>query len=166
METKIVERGRLALAGLCFFGDPFKSSAGWTEENEIGRVWKRFMAYCEQHPGRLQPACPGVFYELHVYHEESKRIGEFEVFVGMPVDLPRDMPVELSLKILPPAAYAVFTLEGQQIVSDWPKLIDAWMAEAGYQLAHPFHFQYYDERFKGLDRVAESQLDVYVPVVK
>ncbi len=45
MEPKITDRERISLAGLSFFGDPFKEKGGWTGENEIGRLWKRFMAY-------------------------------------------------------------------------------------------------------------------------
>ena len=36
MEVRVVEKDQMLLVGLSFFGDPFKSSAGWTEENEIG----------------------------------------------------------------------------------------------------------------------------------
>ena len=45
MEPRLVEADRITLVGFSFFGDPFRMSAGWTEENEIGRLWKRFMAY-------------------------------------------------------------------------------------------------------------------------
>ena len=44
----------MLLVGLSFFGDPFKSSAGWTEENEIGRLWVRFMAFLEDQGARIQ----------------------------------------------------------------------------------------------------------------
>ena len=67
---------------------------------------------------------------------------------------------------LPATEYAVFTLKGKQISSDWHLEIDQWISKAGYQGAHPFSFQYYDERFKGLDKIGESQLDVYMPVTK
>ena len=42
MEPRIVESERIILVGFSFFGDPFALSAGWTEENEIGRLWQRF----------------------------------------------------------------------------------------------------------------------------
>ena len=44
MEPKIVERERITLVGLSFFGDPFREKGGWTEQNEIGRLWSRFMS--------------------------------------------------------------------------------------------------------------------------
>ena len=40
------------------------------------------------------------------------------------------------------------------------------MSRSGYQRAYPYGFQRYDERFKGLDQIDESVLDVYVPIRK
>ena len=92
--------------------------------------------------------------------------GIFEVFVGVEVEKLEDAPVDLLAKMLPPAKYAVFTLNGAQITSDWPKTIQEWMLGSGYRQAHTYGFQLYDERFKGLDRIGESVLDVYVPIEK
>lgn len=38
--TKIFDSPDIVLVGLSFFGDPFRTNAGWTEENEIGRLWR------------------------------------------------------------------------------------------------------------------------------
>jgi len=166
MEPAIVERRQMTLLGFSFFGDPFASSGGWTEENEIGRLWKRFMAYFVNHRHRIKHVvADDVMYEVCVEHEETARTGEFEVFVGLEVERLEDVPVELSVKILPPTTYAVFTLRGQQIVSDWHKLIyDEWMSGSGYRKAYAYDVQRYDERFKGVQRIEESILDVCVPV--
>jgi len=40
-----------------------------------------------------------------------------------------------------------------------------WLPLAEYEMAGDFEFQYYDERFKGVDKIDESLLDVYIPVV-
>jgi predicted transcriptional regulator YdeE len=45
-------------------------------------------------------------------------------------------------------------------------IYDQWMPQAGYSSAHPFEFQYYDHRFKGVANLAESEIDVYVPIKK
>jgi predicted transcriptional regulator YdeE len=166
MEPQIVERGPTNLLGFGFFGDPFRISAGWTEENEIGRLWQRFMAYLADHPTRIQHASADmVAYEVHIEHEATARSGEYEVFVGLEVERLEDVPVELTAKVLPSATYAVFTLEGQQITSDWHTLvIDEWMCTAGYESAGPYGFQRYDERFKGLDQIEDSVLEAWVPV--
>ena len=38
------------------------------------------------------------------------------------------------------------------------------MTRSGYERAYPYGFQLYDDRFKGVERIDESTLDVYVPV--
>ena len=168
MEPQIVEKPQMMLLGFGFFGDPFSLSAGWTEENEIGRLWKRFMAYLAEEGQQIRHVVSdAVAYEVHIYHAETPQTGEFEVFVGMEVSRLDDMPLEMSAKILPPATYAVFSLEGEQIASDWPLLITSeWLPEAGHQADHSHSIQRYDERFKGLQRIDESVLDVYIPLAR
>jgi AraC family transcriptional regulator len=76
-----------------------------------------------------------------------------------------DMPVQLLVKVLPSTRYAVFTLRGEQIASDWPRMIyDEWLPGSGYESAHDYLIELYDQRFKGLENLAESELDIYVPV--
>lgn len=165
MEPTTIEKRQMILLGFSFFGDPFRISGGWTEENEIGRLWKRYMAFLTKHHQRIKHVkTDAVMYEVHVEHEETAQTGEHEVFVGLEVEKLEDVPVEISVKILPPTTYAVFTLEGEQITSDWLKMIYEWMSRSGYQLAYPYNFQRYDERFKGVQCIDESVLDVYVPV--
>jgi predicted transcriptional regulator YdeE len=166
MEPTIVTKQQIFLLGFSFFGDPFKISAGWTEENEIGRLWKRFMSYWTHHRDHIPYLkTDQVMYEMHIEHTETHQTGEYEVFVGVEMTKLAEVPVELAIKILPPATYAVFTLTGAEIASDWSKMMAEWMAQAGYRRAYPYGFQRYDERFKGLDRIEESTLDVYVPIV-
>ena len=163
--TRIVEKGQILLLGFSFFGDPFRISGGWTEENEIGRLWQRFMAYFAKHRHRIKHVVTdAVMYEVHIEHKETALTGEYEVFVGLEVDKLEDVPVEASVKILPPVTYALFTLEGEQITSDWNKMIQEWMTGSGYESAYPYGFQRYDERFKGVDSIAESILEIYIPV--
>ena len=91
--------------------------------------------------------------------------GMYEIFTGVAVDDLADAPVELLIKVLPPSTYAVFTMQGQQIISDWHQAIyHEWQPQSGYQVSGGYSFQFYDHRFKGLDRVDESELDVYMPV--
>lgn len=165
MEPTIVEKGKITLVGFSFFGDPFAEGGGWTEENEIGRLWNRFMGYLADHRPRIKHVKDdAVAYEVHVETEETAPKGHREVFVGMEVEKLEDVPVELLVKVLPAATYAVFTLEGEQIASDWSKMIQEWMLGARYESAYPYGFQLYDERFKGVDNLAESVLEIHVPV--
>ena len=39
-----------------------------------------------------------------------------------------------------------------------------WLPASGYESAHDYLIELYDQRFKGLENLAESELDVYVPV--
>jgi predicted transcriptional regulator YdeE len=166
MEPVIVEKGRIMLVGFSFYGDPFRFHGGWNEENEIGRLWSRFMGYLEQQAGDLAVAEPNTAYEVHIDNAERERTGEYEVFIGMAVQSIETVPLELLIKLLPATTYAVFTLTGAQITSDWNQQIDAWVSRNGYRYAYLYSFQFYDERFKGMDRIDESQLDVYVPIAQ
>jgi predicted transcriptional regulator YdeE len=165
MQTRIVERDRITLIGFSFFGDPFAESGGWTEENEIGRLWNRFLAYFAEHGQRIASVDDeSPVYEVHVESDETAAKGYREVFVGIEVPTLDDVPVELLVKILPATTYVVFTLRGEQISGDWSQTIADWMDEAGYTATHPYGFQLYDRRFKGLDNLEASELDVYFPI--
>jgi len=97
--------------------------------------------------------------------EETAAKGLFDIFAGVEIENLDDVPVELLVKVLPPTRYAVFTLQGEEITSDWSRLIyQEWLPVSGYESAYQYNFQYYDERFKGIDKIAESAIDVYVPV--
>jgi len=165
---RLIEGPPLLLAGMSFFGDPFRMSGDWSEENEIGRLWQRFGAYLQAHPDCLELASEaGVSYEVHLQHEATLRTGEVDVFAGLPVTptaLER-LPVALLLRRLPACRYAVFTLRGAEITADWPQQIyEQWLPGSGFVEAYPYHAQRYDGRFKGLQDIEHSLIEVYVPI--
>ena len=168
MKPVIAQIPSLLLAGFSFYGDPFETSSAWSEENQIGRLWVRFFDYLEHNADRIPHRVPvQAAYEVHIYNEETLKKGLFEVFVGMQIDqVDAGLPIELLVKVLPAAEYARFTLQGEQIVSDWVWQVNEWVAAAGYQHSAQYSFQYYDERFKSMDRIAESAIDVYIPVTR
>ncbi|MBN1265903.1 MAG: GyrI-like domain-containing protein [Anaerolineales bacterium] len=172
-DPSILKLDHLVLAGFNFYGDPFRSSAGWSEENEIGRTWSRLMSFLQANESLVSSLKMDCSYEVHLLHPESQQTGEFEIFVGL--ELPGEiqegggellgLPFEICIKILPASTYAVFHLKGAEITSDWSQLIlRDWMPASGYVEAYPYTFQRYDERFKGLDQIESSVLDVYIPV--
>ena len=111
MEPKIVEKGQIILVGFSFYGDPFAESGGWTEENEIGQLWRRFEAFMIGSAGRIKHIKdPLAGYEIHIWSEETAAKGHADVFAGMEVEKLEDVPMEVLVKILPPTTYAVFTL--------------------------------------------------------
>ena len=166
MKPKIVQLDSMTLLGFSFFGDPFQFSGDWSEENEIGRLWVRWIAYLTDHRAEIKHVADDrVHYEVHVHHADSNRTGEFEIFAGLEVTRLEDVPVVLSAKVLPAATNALFTLRGKEITTDWPSLVGTErIPDAGYEMAGGYSIQRYDERFKGMQRVTESVLDVYIPV--
>lgn len=165
MQPTLIHKPALLLAGMSFYGDPFDTHGAWDEDNHIGALWKRFYGYLGPRDGAgLDMPEPQVGYEVMVYGAESLTRGLFEVFAGVEVASLANLPVEMQVKILPETDYAVFILQGQEIVSDWEMRIDGWLAEAGLQRAHPYSVQRYDPRFKGMDDLEGSVLEVWMPV--
>lgn len=166
-EPRILDLPPALLAGFSFYGDPFAARDPWSEENEIGLLWARLMAYLDAHAEVLAgpERAAGVMFEVHIPHAETAVTGRYEVFTGLPVPDPGGVPVELLLKRLPGGLHAVFTLQGAAISGDWHRLIyHDWLPTSGYEAAHSYGFQRYDARFLGLERLEESSLDVYIPV--
>ncbi len=168
MQPRIIESRQITLVGMSFYGDPFDTHTGWDEDNQIGLLWKRLFAFFNSNAVFSSLSKSSVWYEVHIQSDESKVKGLFEVFVGVEciLDWLPQLPPQLLVKNLPSTDYAIFTFEGQQISSDWEKILDDWMKVSGYQSTGSYNFQYYDERFKGLDRISESILDVYIPIKK
>jgi AraC family transcriptional regulator len=166
MTPKIIEKEQIILIGMDFYGDPMKDAPGWSVHNEIGKLWNRFMAFWGNNKHRVKNLVnPDVAYEVHTQPEESGDVVNWSVFVGMEVENLENIPVELMVKVLPPTRYAVFTLKGQEITSDWTTPIyEEWLPNSDYENAHPFLIEYYDSRFKGMENVEESEIDVYVPI--
>ena len=62
--------------------------------------------------------------------------------------------------------HPVCCLKGEEITADWGKKIyQDWLPASNYQLSYNYNIQYYDQRFKGMDKIAESTVDLYLPVV-
>jgi predicted transcriptional regulator YdeE len=168
MDARVISADEWLLVGMSFFGDPFSVASGWSEDNEIGLLWKRFSAFYAQNPDAIKHIVnPSMMMEVHLWTEETEEKGLSEVFVGTRVDRLEDVPLKCVVKVLPATLYAVLTLVGDQITSDWGKLIyQDWMVTSGYRSTHQYMIECYDERFKGVDRIPESVLDAYVPVEK
>ena len=168
MDPKMVTAGEWRVVGMSFYGDPFSQASGWSEDNEIGLLCKRFIAFHTQHAGAIRHvADPNAMLEIHIETKQTQERGLSEVFVGVRVEKLEDVPIECVVKVLPATEYAVFTLRGAEITSDWSKLIYGdWMPSSGYCASYKYGIEYYDQRFKGVDQIEESILDVYIPVKK
>lgn len=167
MEPTIISRRQLLIAGFSFFGNPFETRDPWTVENEIGRLWERYLAYASQNQKALDDLLirPSIAMELHLHHPQTKETGEYEVFIGAEVRSADGLPVELLLKVLPPSHFAVYTVSGADITGDWyTNYFLEWLPGSGYRIAYDGAIEVYDERFKGMDRLDESELDVWLPI--
>ena len=165
MEMEFITQPSVILMGMSFFGDPFKDAGDWSENNEIGRLSQRFLDFMADRSVSLEGILASRdFYEVHIYNAETEAKGFFEVFVGHPINAFRDIPLELSCKLLPAGQFAQVNLRGETIISDWYIDLDRDLAHRGWQRGRPFFFQVYDQRYKGLDRITESELTAYIPV--
>lgn len=167
MKIQIVEKGPIFLAGMSFYGDPFHEAGDWSMDNEIGYLWRRFMDYWQKNQEFLKSISPNKdFYEAHIHTPESSGKGFFEVFVGQEVaqDCLSSLLPELCVKVFPPNQYARVDLVGDQILSDWYMDLDLQLNQKGWQRKDLYFFQVYDERFKGMDRISESELSAFIPV--
>ena len=166
MDVRVVKAEEWLVVGMSFYGEPFAEAPGWSEDNEIGLLWRRFSPFLTEHSGALEHVAePGVALEIHISTKETAEKGLFEVFAGVRVTELEDVPLECVVKVLPPTEYAVFTLRGPEITSDWHQMIyQDWMPSSGYRPSGSYSIQRYDKRFKGVDQIEGSVLDVYIPV--
>jgi AraC family transcriptional regulator len=148
-----------------FFGNPYEKAGGWSEQNAIGQLWKRFENFYQNKKDSIKHSVSESGYELWIDFEEEKETKNKYIFVGVEVETIAPLPLELIAKILPETRYAVFTLEGKEIKSDWPNQIwNQWIPEAGMETSFNFLIEHYDsQRFKGMDN-PDSELDIYVPI--
>ena len=167
MEIAITEKGRLILAGMTFYGDPFGQEEGWSEGNEIGKLWSRFNAFFDRGgPWRALVVDDQVGYEVHIEPIEHAETKAFYVMVGVEVKGVEGLPPELGLRVLPPMTWAVCTLKGAEIASNWPdEIYQKWLPSSGYREALKITIERYDSRFKG-PKDPESELEIWVPITE
>jgi len=164
MKPERIHLPAMLLGGVSFYGDPFSQKSGWDSENEIGKTCARFITYTQQNPQRPYSCGRNVICEIHVYGEETNTKGYFEVFVGEEVNTAR-LPVPLSVKHLPESDYIKIELHGQEITDDWWQALDTEILPKFHARRNATYIiQAYDARFKGMERLDDSVIDVYIPV--
>ncbi len=164
MKVDLVKLDCLLLGGMSFYGDPFSKKRGWEEENEIGKTWKRFTEFIDGNPVRQYSAKGSYLYEIHVYNQETPSKGYFEVFVGEEVTTEK-LPITLSSKFIDSSDYLKITLTGKEIISDWWLKLDTEIIPSrNLRRNYGYIIQAYDERFKGMASIEDSELDAFIPV--
>ncbi|MBU0926473.1 MAG: GyrI-like domain-containing protein [Spirochaetes bacterium] len=167
MEYRLERARPFVLVGMNFFGNPFRSAGAWDEDNEIGSLWKRLMAYLAADPGAVAalPRGDPAWFEAHVLHPSSAVNGDYEVFIGAETAEPLASPAACVVKVLPAADYAVATLRGDEMTPGWEERLAAdALARYGRPLARGWGLQRYDSRFKGLGDPG-SAFEAWSPLV-
>ncbi|PKL25771.1 MAG: hypothetical protein CVV47_03770 [Spirochaetae bacterium HGW-Spirochaetae-3] len=166
MEYRL-ERGRsFVLVGMNFFGNPFQAAGAWDEDNEIGSLWKRLMAYLAEFPGAVEASPPGdpAWFEAHVMHPASAATGNYEVFIGAETRAPLEAPPAFVVKSLPARDYAVVSVEGADMAPGWEERLAAdAVGRYGRALDRRWGLQRYDSRFTGLGDPG-STLEIWSPL--
>ena len=165
MKPKIIDKRKITLVGMDFYGDPYQEGGGWSAGNAIGQLWDRFNKAYEKKKDAIEHLASESGWELWIDFEGEENKKNHYILVGVEVASLGDLPLELVARTLPETRYAIFTLKGGEIKSDWSSKIETqWLPEAGLEQSYPFIIEYYDaQRFNGMDD-ANSELDIYVPV--
>ena len=164
MKPEIIEKRKIILVGMDFYGNPFQGGEAWSTGNAVGQLWQRFNRCYEKKKGLIKHLTSEAGYELWIDFEGEEDSKDSYVFVGMEVKKLDELPLELVARILPETRYAVYTLKGDEIKSDWTSKLLNWVSGAGLEQSFTYIIEYYDPaRFKGMDN-PDSELDTYVPV--
>ena len=165
LDPVITEEMTFKLVGMVYYGDPTHTYAGWTEGNEIGRLWNRFEALSNRYSSIMEKNVvnPGLGYEIHISYPEAES-KEYHIFVGVEAWGPIDYPLELFYKELPSTRYAVFTSKGVDMAKVMAFIYSDWLPNSKYREAYPMLIERYDaERFFGLEN-PESEIDFMLPI--
>lgn len=169
MDVEIIEHDPIRLMGMEYYGHIDHVEE---EDNQITDLWGRFSGFCKERWDLIESKVinPKYSYEMHIWKEEAfKESGKFRTFIGVGVEDFEYIPLELTAKVIPASTYVNFKLEGQEI-GEWEDLVyNEWLPDSDYYLkminGYLFDYQRYDEdEFKGIDRLDDSKLDVYIPI--
>ncbi|XES77054.1 MAG: GyrI-like domain-containing protein [Candidatus Bathyarchaeia archaeon] len=165
LQVTITPELTLQLLGCVYYGDPFHQAKEWAIENEIGKLWQRFMNLCQKYSNLLAgiSSQPNIGYEVHIEPEEYLATRKYYVFAGVQVTSIQEIPLEMFVKVLPKTRYATFTTK----VADEKTglyVLKEWLPQNGLEQAYPYIIEAYNaERFRGVDD-PQSEVDWYIPV--
>lgn len=153
MEPRIVDLGEKKLIGLPFYGDP--------AEGNFAKAWHRFVNQENSIAGRVNTKCS---FGVEIYGPEFHETHQWTYFPCVEVSSLEQIPESLFAKTLPAAKYAVFTVTGglSMIHKTFMFAYDEWIPASLYQVAYPFDFELYDERYHGDEE--GSVLDICIPI--
>jgi predicted transcriptional regulator YdeE len=133
MEPEIIDKKKIKLVGIDYYGDPFRGGEGWSMQNVVGRLWQRFEDAYRKREASLKHRVNDAGYELWIDFEGEETGENKYIFVGMEVAEFEDVPLEFVTRELPETRYAVYTLRGEAIKTDWPQHVLDWISAAGLE---------------------------------
>jgi AraC family transcriptional regulator len=100
-----------------------------------------------------------------MYGNEFETEKRWTYLAGMQVSDLNCLPLGAVGVALPAATYAVFTSKGglENIPITFQHAYHEWLPSSGYEMAFPFDFEYYDQRFHH-DDPSTSEVDLYIPI--
>ena len=165
-EPQILTKKRFKLIGCIFFGDPFHQAKEWSYENEIGKLWSRFMSLTKKYGSLLQKISPDPFigYELHLEPEEFMKTNQYYIMVGIETREIDQIPLEFFSKSLPATDYLEFTTQMANKNAQGSYIFQKWMPKNKIKQRYPFIIQRYDsKRYRGLEDPS-SEIDWLIPI--
>lgn len=142
------------IAGIPVFGKPESGLHSWS--------WVILMPLIEKIPGRINlDICFGVEW----YTDDFMKTGEIFYLAGVEIDDVKNLPDYCGCKYTCSwICYfeAVGGIKGIHKV--WDYFHPTWKTKNGYDIARDFHFELYDQRFKGIEN-PETIFEIYIPIV-
>jgi AraC family transcriptional regulator len=155
MEPRMVELPKFCVIGVSVYGDG--------ESGVFTKAWDIFLRIRKN----LKWKNENVGYGIEFYTEEFQKEKKWFYIAGQEVDDLESMPTSMTGKIIPANTYAVFTSKGttKELVKMFHYAYHEWLPGSRYEIADWYDFEYYDERFKGMDN-PETEIDIYIPVTE
>ncbi len=151
-EIRIVNLEKFYVVGMAYLGK--------NENNEISRMWDRFIPRIQE----IHHLADGPEVSYGVCAEE-KGSGLIDYVAGLPVKQLADIPHGMVGREVPAQTYVVMPAHGlEDIGPTYNRILKEWMPTSGYQPAEGPDFEYYPEDFNPND--PESIVDIYFPIKK
>ena len=152
MEPQIIERGKIKLVGLVFYGNP--------EHGDFGKTWERFGPHMDAIQNRVDKH---EAYGVELYPPEFPDPNAWIYFAAVEVSSFEDVPHYMVMKELPASKYAVFTVTGGlgNIGKVFGYAYHEWLPKSGYEMILPFDLEFYDERF---EKTNMEELYIYITI--
>ncbi len=157
------------LLACVFYGDPFHSAEGWSSQNEIGLLWKRFEVQFANYYSIFQKSLtdPHYSYELHYEPADYIQTKQYYIYVGVEIDYIELVPLDFVIKPLPLTKYLKVSAKITQheqiedFIQNWLKNPDS-----NFSQAYPYIIQrYHKDRYFGLDH-PDTEMEWLIPVKK